>query len=243
MSSGVNATTDFVGSMTVTLAGERLLLRADCSLLWPTRSTLFVADMHFGKASVFQQHGMALPAGAIGTDLERLTAALVETGARRLVVLGDLVHAPPAPNAPWLAELAAWRNQHSDLVIDVVRGNHDGMSNPPPELAVDTFDAFLIDPPFVLWHEPARDDLGFFLAGHLHPVVRLRDGSESLRLPVFWQSSAGLVLPAFSSLAGGVPVEHGPGERLYAVAPDCVIEVPAKSGRRWRQKAPSRVDR
>lgn len=229
--------------MAVTLAGERLILRADCSVIWPARSTLFVADTHFGKAGLFQQHGMALPAGASGTDLERLTMALAETGARRLVVLGDLVHAPPAPDAPWLAELAAWRNQHSDLVIDVVRGNHDRMLNPPPELAVDRFEACLIDPPFVLCHEPESADRGFFLGGHLHPVVRLRDGNESLRLPLFWQSSAGLVLPAFSSLAGGATIASWPGDRLYAVAPDCVVEVSSNHGHRGGQKAPSRVDR
>lgn len=243
MSFAAHATADSMASMAVTLANERLILRADCSLFWPKRSTLFVADIHFGKASVFQQRGMALPAGTIGTDLERLTAALVDTGARRLVVLGDLVHAPPEPDAPWLAELALWRNQHPDLVIDVVRGNHDRMLNPPRELGVDTFEACLIDPPFVLCHEPAPSERGVCLAGHLHPVVRLRDGSESLRLPVFWQSSAGFVLPAFSSLAGGALIAPGPVDRLYAVAPDCVVEVSAKCGQRRRQKAPYRIDR
>lgn len=63
------------------------------------------------------------------------------------------------------------------------------------------------------------------LAGHIHPVVRLGAGSERLRVPVFWRHADGLVLPAFSSFAGGARVSPRPGDRVFAVGEGEVIEV------------------
>ncbi len=208
------------------LAGERLLLRGDRTLFWPRRRTLLLADPHFGKGEVFRRHGIALPAGATARDLDGLATAVAATGAERVVVLGDFFHAPPAADAPWLAELRAWRRRHAALSLEVVAGNHDrGAGAPDPRWRLQWHAAPLWEPPLCLCHEPDTAlPGGPFLAGHLHPVVRLRGGGDRLRLPVFWQRDDGLVLPAFGSLTGGHPVRRGRGEALFAAGGDGVVQ-------------------
>ncbi|GAB3671817.1 ligase-associated DNA damage response endonuclease PdeM [Salinisphaera aquimarina] len=208
----------------LTLAGERLLLRADHSVYWPARSTLLVADTHFGKSGVFRRQGMGLPSGTTDADLARLGAALDATGARRLIILGDFVHAPPTPDEPWLARFAEWQARFAGVQMIVTRGNHDRTDRLPADFDIRWHAGSLFETPFVLQHEPGADARGPVLAGHLHPVVRLGAGSERLRAPVFWRNADALVLPAFCSFAGGGRIAPVPGDRLFVVGEGQVVE-------------------
>ena len=73
----------------VRIAGETVDLHAERALHWPTTQTLFVADVHLGKAAAFRAGGVPIPRGATAEDLARLNALIVRTRAKRLVVLGD----------------------------------------------------------------------------------------------------------------------------------------------------------
>lgn len=207
------------------LAGERLALRADHSLFWPNGETLFVADTHFGKGGVFRRQGVNVPSGTTEADLNRLTQALDETAARRLVVLGDFVHAPPVGDEPWLARLAAWRACHPEVSILVTRGNHDRLTRLPVDLDIEWQAGPRIVGPFVAQHEPGTDPRGPVLCGHVHPVVRLVAGSERARSPVFWATRDGLMLPAFCGFAGGARITPDAGDRVFVVGAGEVIEV------------------
>lgn len=206
------------------LGGERLVLRGDHSVFWPAAATLFVADTHFGKAGVFRRQGMNVPSGTTVSDLWRLERALATTGATRLVVLGDFVHAPPAADEPWLTEFAAWRARHGGIEIVVTRGNHDRVKRLPIDLDIDWLAGTHVFGPFVGRHEPAADPRGPVLAGHIHPVVRMGAGGETVRLPAFWQHADGLMLPAFCSFAGGGRISPASGDRVFVVAEGDVIE-------------------
>ena len=92
-----------------TLAGERVELHAERALYWPAGATLFVADVHLGKAAAFRAGGIALPRGGTQADLARLAALLARTRARRLVVLGDFLHAAAGRVAALDAAFVAWR--------------------------------------------------------------------------------------------------------------------------------------
>lgn len=206
------------------LAGERLRLRADHSLFWPAGETLFVADTHFGKGGVFRRQGVNVPSGTTESDLARLSAALDETGARRLIVLGDFVHAPPMGDEPWLDRFARWRATHGDIEIVVTRGNHDRVRKLPVDFGIDWHTGARCIGPFVCRHEPGVDPRGPVLAGHLHPVVRLAASGERARCPVFWRRDDGLVLPAFCGFAGGARVTPTEGDRIFLVGEGEVIE-------------------
>ena len=45
------------------------MLLAERALYWPRAATLFVADVHLGKAAAFRAGGVPLPRGATAADL------------------------------------------------------------------------------------------------------------------------------------------------------------------------------
>jgi metallophosphoesterase superfamily enzyme len=55
--------------------------------------------------------------------------------------------------------------------------------------------------------------------------VRLGSGADRLRLPCFHLRSEVGVLPAFSAFTGGMDVARRPGEHVYAIAEDTVVEL------------------
>jgi DNA ligase-associated metallophosphoesterase len=169
-----------------------------------------------------------VPVGGTSDDLARLEAALFRTCARRLVVLGDLFHAKAGRIASLtLAELRRWRALRDELEIMLVRGNHDRHAgDPPDDLRINCVNAPAFVPPFVLRHEPAASPEGYTLAGHLHPgIVLAGPALQRERLPCFWLTPGGAVLPAFGSFTGSASVVPGPEDRIFVVADEDVIGV------------------
>ncbi|HET7461976.1 MAG TPA: ligase-associated DNA damage response endonuclease PdeM [Longimicrobium sp.] len=209
------------------LAGERVVLLAEHALYRPAAGTLLVADPHWGKAAAFRAAGLAVPGGTTSEGLERLSRALDRTGARRLVILGDLFHARTARSAATLQAAAAWRARHPHLPVTLIRGNHDRHAgDPPPELAIEACEPPCHDPPFLYTHHPAPMDAGYVLAGHVHPSVTLRGvGRQRERLPCFHFGPRVGLLPAFGAFTGTADVAVTPGDRVFVVAGERVIQV------------------
>lgn len=205
------------------VAGEHLILRADRALFWPRARALVIADPHFGKADAFRAAGVPVPGGA-EAELPRLAAALADTGAERLVVLGDFWHAREGRTPALAAELAAWRAARPGLRVELIRGNHDRAGQPPDGWG--EWAAALCDAPFTFAHIPDPSDAGYVLAGHLHPgVVLTGRGRDRLRLPCFWFGPRVGVLPSFGAFTGTAEVAARPGDRVFAVAGDAVVDV------------------
>jgi DNA ligase-associated metallophosphoesterase len=229
-----------LGGLDLRLIGVAVRLLARRAIWWPGEATLFVADVHLGKAETFRALGVPVPAGPTEATLRRLGALVDDCGARRLVVLGDLLHARPAQAQATVSALRAWRAPRTGLHCVLVRGNHDGRAgDPPAELGIEVVDAPAPLGPFVLCHEPTDDtpdpdpgrarrtDPGYRLAGHLHPAVRLHGrGGDSARLPCFSVGPGQAVLPAFGDFTGSASVSRAASQRLFAIAGDRVFEVP-----------------
>jgi len=172
----------------LTIAGEEVYLLAERALWWPNASTLIVADLHWGKASTFRATGIPIPIGTTSDDLARLDSALTRTGARRMVVLGDLFHAKAGRIASHtLAELRRWRSLAAPVEILLVRGNHDRHAgDPPSDLRINCVNAPAFVPPFVFRHEPVESGDAYGLAGHVHPGITLMGrGLQRETLPCF----------------------------------------------------------
>src|SRR4051794_25075204 len=92
-------------------AGETLLLLPDRAVFWPRTYTLLVADAHLGKAAAFRAAGLPLPGGTTTAGLDRLAALIERHAVRRLVLLGDLVHARTSFAPATVAAIAAWRER------------------------------------------------------------------------------------------------------------------------------------
>ena len=91
------------------LCGERVVLHPERALHWPAGGTLFVADVHLGKAASFRAGGVPLPRGGTQADLARLGSLLARTKAARLVILGDFLHARAGRVAALEVSFKAWR--------------------------------------------------------------------------------------------------------------------------------------
>jgi uncharacterized protein len=212
-------------SLRTTLAGVTVELLADRALYLPDSATLILADVHWGKAASFRAHGVPVPSGTTQAGLDRLTTVLQRTAARTLIVLGDLIHARNGMPDAVVAALGAWRAEHRDMAITLVRGNHDYRAgDPPAALDIECVDAPLVVGPFALHHHPTEDTRGYVLAGHIHPLVRLRArGRDKLTLPCFAFGTTGGLLPAFGEFTGGAVVEQRNYERMFVIADDAVV--------------------
>jgi uncharacterized protein len=210
-----------------TLAGEAVTLLPEKAIYWPGERTLFVADVHWGKAAAFRALSVPVPGGTTTADLERLSRALDRTQAERLVVLGDLLHARAGRQPETLAAISAWRNGRPELSILLVRGNHDeSAGDPPVDWRIEVVDEPYLIQPFALRHYPDPSDLGYVLAGHVHPAAYLSGrGGQGLRLPCFLCGPQVAILPAFSSFAGAKVVQPTSADSLYVVAEDEVIPI------------------
>lgn len=213
--------------MRIELQGEALDLHAERALFWPRRRTLIVADVHLGKDAVFRRAGLAIPAGAVATDLARLEALVDRFAPERLLVLGDLLHAPiHESDTAWIEQVSAFRARHASVAFDVVRGNHDrAPERVPSAWGLRWLEDGTHEAPFVFMHDARDDDRGYALGGHLHPVMRLNSATDSLRLPVFWLRAGYGVLPSFGGFTGGYPIAGRRGEQVYAATPEGVIKI------------------
>ena len=246
---------ELIANPSIRCAGYMFQLLPQRALWWASEKTLLVADVHLGKGATFRALGQPLPRGGSSRDLQRLAALVAQLQAKRLIVLGDFWHSRRGLNSTLFDALHQWRREHGQLQVMLVRGNHDraiSRSNLPASLGIEIVEEpFPLAPGLYACHEPpfqvpglpppanngtanmlsaqvSTDALeAFFLAGHLHPAVRLRGKSlDGASLPCFVWQAGQLVLPAFGSLAGHLMLDldllRGNGVRAGIVAPDAV---------------------
>ncbi|MFC7250197.1 metallophosphoesterase [Halomicroarcula sp. GCM10025324] len=199
-----------VPAATVETDGERLLA---------------VADYHAGIEAGLRYDGVELESAA-AERRRRLTGLVTETGADRVVVVGDLGHAIGDPFADERDELAALFDSLS-VPMTLVKGNHDGdLEDVLDELGADVtvtpaHGTRLGDVGFVhghTWPSPAVLAADVVCMGHEHPVVRLEDEVGGVRKERAWlrgelapdafesavEPGADLVVfPAFNDRSGG----------------------------------------
>lgn len=171
----------------------------------------------------------------LAAQLDELETLLARSAASRLLIVGDLLHAPaglePALVDAVGARLAAWRERLGTRV-ELVPGNHDRrLDRVADAWGLTIHDADLVEPPFRFVHDPqavggpAQHEGSplFAWCGHVHPVVRIESAADALRLPCYLLTPTLGLLPAFSRFTAGAPVRPGPADRLYAIAENEVI--------------------
>lgn len=205
--------------MKLLLAGEAVELLAEKALWWLAERTLFIADLHLGKAASFRALGQPVPSGTTQDNLDRLSALIDHHAAARIVFLGDFLHAAVAQQAGVLNPVRQWRSRHAGLDVLLVRGNHDSHAgDPPADLQITIVDEPHLLGPFAACHHPQQVPGALALAGHLHPAVTLHGPArDRQRLPAFWLSEGLLVLPAFGAFTGGSRQPAPRGSDCFAI--------------------------
>ena len=214
----------------LSFAGEEFALTRSNALYWPRERALLVADLHLEKASFFARHGQMLPPYDSRETLERVAAAIGETGARRVYTLGDNFHdsAGSTRLEPHAEGMLAALTRAVDWVW--LTGNHDpamesragGAVLPELEIAG-----------LVLRHRARAGEAKPELSGHWHPRVEMTVRRRRIRRPcaVLSANDTGggrMVLPAFGSLTGGMAA-HDPAI-LKALQPARSIDAVVAAG-------------
>ncbi len=216
--------------MEIQLEGYALHLLAEGAAFDPIARTLFVADLHLGKTTVFRSAGLALPDGPDATILAHLTRLIADTDAQTLTILGDVFHA----RAPGIERtLAVWCAAHPHLRLRIVPGNHDRRIPwkewlPGSEILAE---GDRVGPWCVAHHPPRKAD-GITLCGHLHPGIAIGKARErKLRVPCFWLCHNAFVLPAFGEFTGLHMIGREPRDRVWIGANGKVVELPTRGAR------------
>lgn len=186
---------------------------------------LIVADVHLGKSAAFRARGLAVPEGDSLSDLARITELVRQYQPARLVVNGDLFHAP-AGITPEIRSMIGEFVEELEIPLTLVGGNHDMKIRDLPA-GIKSVSSLEQDG-VTLIHDPADVTAeGFHITGHWHPVVRIADRKRMpLRLPCFLLRGQMLVLPAFGNFTGGLVMRPEPGDRFFVAPAERVIEVP-----------------
>jgi DNA ligase-associated metallophosphoesterase len=214
--------------------GRTLSLLPQRAVWLPDDLTLVVADLHVGKAHAFRRQGVPVPGGTTAQTLDRLGDLVDQTGAHRVVVAGDLLHARQVQGSPALAALLRWRGQRPALEIVLVRGNHDDHAgDPPPALRIETVTGPWRCGVWAVVHD-ADDavcadagDAAMLISGHLHPGIALAGrAGTALTLPCFVVGKRHCTVPAFGAFTGLHRVRPVADERIWAIVDDKLVSIP-----------------
>jgi len=205
--------------------------------LWLEESeTLVLADLHLGYGWAQRRRGQLGPLVDHETRA-KMIHALDEIKPRKLLLLGDIVHAPePGPDeSAWITSTLREMLDRAELVC--VEGNHDrqfeadfeGLGIPlVAEWRVGSLRAIHGD------RMPNQLPIGQrLIIGHLHPAIGLEDAAGVRhRVPAFLIAGPVVVLPAFSPFATGLDVWRDmPGE-VAELSGGAAPEVIAATGSR-----------
>ncbi len=184
-------------------AGERLLPLPCGGLFWPARDTLLVADLHFEKASAFARKGWLLPPYDTAETLRRLIDAIEQTGARRVICLGDSFHDGRGPDRLPEGARSALQALIASLDWLWITGNHDDRAG--ASLGGRVMAEAVIGG-LTLRHEADPGDATPEVSGHFHPKVAVHHRGRRISRRCFAVSATKIILPAYGAFTGGLDV-------------------------------------
>lgn len=183
---------------------------------------LLAADLHLGYEEALAAQGVFLPPAQYSEIRELLTSMVDESGARRLILLGDVKHEfGDVTRMEWRETLSLLEYLQRDLSlrVEVVRGNHDNyLAGILRRSGVPFHDPYLLEEGWLLAHghlpppvEFYSDKVEYLVMGHEHPAIMLRDElGAKLKLKAFLSGEhlgkEVYVLPALSPLMPGTEV-------------------------------------
>jgi len=180
---------------------ETLIVCNERVLYWEKEAALLLSDLHIGKAAYFRKNGIAMPTQIHEQDLNRLAYLIHYFGAKRIIIVGDMVHANDNME---VQDFMQFIQQNKSVDFLLVKGNHDRMPTQNLlQMGLSSVVTRYFLHPFVFSHEPIQNTLLPQITGHIHPGVLIPlPTRKTLRLPAFIVTPEIIVLPAFSKFTG-----------------------------------------
>ncbi len=181
--------------------------------LWlPTERTLVVADLHLEKGSAFAARGVMLPPYDSAATLAVLVEAISRLEPARVIALGDSFHDMGAALRLVEADRLALAALQAGRDWLWVTGNHDPA--PMPEFGGEVCDEIELCGT-ILRHAPEAGEARPEIAGHLHPVAKVRLRGKGVRRRCFAVSGQRCILPAMGAYAGGLNLRNSAFQPLF----------------------------
>ena len=195
-----------MGSNDIFLASGLLAHRSGAAFL-PHSETLLVADLHLGYSWAQRRRGELGPLADARTR-EKLLAVCEELAPKRIVFLGDLVHAPrPCQEEyEWIEALIEELSRNAELIA--VRGNHDrAFAKEFAQAPVKKVESWSNEGLWAIHGDRLPETVlndRTMIMGHLHPCLPVIDAAGAgHKVPVFLATKQCVLLPAFSPFARG----------------------------------------
>ena len=207
------------------LMGEELILHPYRCVYWEKEETLWISDLHLGKANHFQKSGIPIPDQLSDQNWSRLYHLLDQFAPSKVLFMGDLFHSKI--NIDWTI-LGRFLSIFESTSYYLIKGNHDILdSNEYQNNDLSVHDELKI-PPFIFTHHPLNEieDGWYNICGHVHPAVRLRGlARQGAKVPCYYFSENQGILPAFGAFTGTAAIKPSKKDSLYLIVDDQVIAV------------------
>lgn len=198
----------------INILGEKFLLTNARAAFWEAESALLVSDMHIGKTAHFRKHGIAIPKNILEADLERLERLITHFSVKKVMVVGDLLHAGNNSDVEFFCR---WKSKFIGTEFHLIEGNHDKISKEiQQKLDFSSVQKTMKIGNILLVHEFSPQFPEFQITGHIHPGILLKSKIKYLRLPCYAFTESQLLLPAFSEFTG-LDTENTPKNAEYFV--------------------------
>ncbi len=209
-------------TLEVILNSQKFQLHPTGACYWVDQDVVLLADVHLGKSAHFRKHGMAVPSQADDKEYDKLNDVIAHFDPSRIWFLGDLFHS--YQNAEWHF-FEQWVRMQ-DIEVLLVMGNHDIISREQFEkLGVKTVEHLQMGS-VLLTHHPVQEQAVFNIAGHIHPAVKLTGiGRQRMKIPCFFSTNYGMILPAFGDFTGTYTLKPQKGNKVFACVENEVIEL------------------
>lgn len=166
-----------------------------------------------------------MPQSVYKEDLQRLVYQVQHFQPTQLVVVGDMFHSRANKE---LELFKKWRHDFPDLVIQLVKGNHDILHDDwYKEAGLEVRQDQLNIGPFIFRHDVAGYDMpanSYLFSGHVHPGIRFSGGGrQSLHFPCFYFTSSYCILPAFSRFTGLAMIDPQKGDNVFAIVNKSIV--------------------
>ena len=206
---------------------NHFFLNANRTIFWENEKVLILSDLHLGKSGHFRKSGIAIPQNIFKEDMQRLLATIQFYKPHQLIIVGDLFHSDFNKEHDLFLR---WRKDLGALPIHLVKGNHDILKRD----WYNTADVILHEKNFTLSNFTFTHDINdcsdkeenYCFSGHIHPGIRINGtGRQSLQLPCFYFGKKYAVLPAFGKFTGTFPVRPIPGDAVFALVENKIIQI------------------
>ncbi len=196
------------------------------ALLIRELESIFIADLHLGKASHFRKAGIPIPEPIHEADFQNLNNLLLGMKPKKIFFLGDLFHS--TWNGQW-EEFNSFLTAFSETEFHLIKGNHDILSPTYYKNSVLKIHEHPLQlGPFVFSHEPISTlDRGLLnICGHIHPGLLLRGKArQSVKIPCFHWSENILVLPSFGNFTGLALIKPLESDKIWGISGEKVIPI------------------